>query len=345
MAEIDINKKAITIYNMMINKNDNKIIKHITSLLTAIQISAALHCSDAFSRTSLLFTGITTASIGIQIRNKKIEKECFNEFKNEIKKTDKYKECIEEYNKFIHNLANLIKYLNLSNTKEIIIFYEYLLQAGLLSKKSEETKTINHEYHNFEYEKNPMEELTGARVAGGKTVCRHQSAMLINLLNELGIKACNISAHTATLEEAKRLMRKKSKKLNHSMVGIIEGDNKYIFDCTVDSFVSIDKEKNNLAKRFEYEKNYYYYLPKEFKNFNINTLEIRMSFEKIKKSELNKEELVKLREKIQKIIEDQHKIIASFYLANERIINRISELENELCPHSDEPINEWILKL
>ncbi|MBQ8193193.1 MAG: hypothetical protein IJZ46_03890 [Bacilli bacterium] len=343
MAEIDMEKQKAIIYNIIKNSKTNKTIKYITSLLTGIQITTGINLNDGLPKTIAFLMGISTASIGIQLLNKKTENECNRTFEEEIKKTDQYNECISEYNQFITNLAILIKKLNITNPKEIILFYECLLNQGLLSKKSEVTKLINHEYYNYKYEKNVMEELTGARVASGKTVCRHQSAMLIDLLIELGIKACNISAKTTTISEVKKLIKKRSKKLNHSMVGVIEGDNKYIFDCTVGSFVT--SEPNGLAKRYKTEDEICYYLPKEYKNFNKKSLETRMLFEKIRKSEIDEKELCIAEEKIARLMLENYKIICTFYLENEARLNRIAELENELCPHSDEPINEWVLKL
>lgn len=339
MAEIDVDIIRKNTYIEVLHNLKYTIQKTILNLMTGAEVATGLYANDGTHKTLIFLGALATASIGSKITSNKVYNEFKNVFDNKIKQTEEYQTCIKEYKEFVKNLASLIKYLKIENPKEIIVFYEILLNSGLLSKKSEETGKFHHEYRLYKHEINPMEELSGARIASGKTVCRHQSAMLIDLLNELGIKACNISCKHVGLKEAKKLIKRKSKDYNHSIVGIIENDNKYLFDCTIDTFAEVSQEKkhkNSLANNIEVDDNYYY-LSKKCININENLKEIRKQFDTIKNSQIDKNELATIRKKIEELFEEQMKIIIYFYIKEQERINKIAILEALLCPTEDEP--------
>lgn len=96
----------------------------------------------------------------------------------------------ELYQEFIKNYNKLNKIFDLNDPIQIYTMFNYLLYKGYLSKgkkfefSSEQARDING--------------LFGANVITGKGVCRHISAMLINILNESGIEASQLGVYSTS---------------------------------------------------------------------------------------------------------------------------------------------------
>ena len=91
----------------------------------------------------------------------------------------------ESYMEFIHKICYFFKKLDISNPIVIFGVYSYLLKNGYLSFQ-----------HKFVYRKNIEDcyPLFGTNVIEGEGVCRHISAMLTDIYNEMGFVSYNLSS-------------------------------------------------------------------------------------------------------------------------------------------------------
>ena len=71
------------------------------------------------------------------------------------------------------------------------------------------SKQMNHQYKIFEHESEYLEELLGAKVATGTSVCRHMSSFMADVMNELGYTAANISCTINKEDPIKQLKKRK----------------------------------------------------------------------------------------------------------------------------------------
>ena len=124
-----------------------------------------------------------------------------------------------------------------------------------------------------------------------------------------------------------------------------------MFDCIENSFVGSittsdikDYLKTSGAQSIETKETIYYYISKYQNILNPNTINQRISFEQQNNMTVDIEELKILRKKIEKIMDINNEIIIQFYISQIKRLEKITELESQLCPASDEPILKWVLK-
>lgn len=126
---------------------------------------------------------------------------------NEIKML--YQEVINNYNK-------LNKIFDFNDPIQIYAMFDYLLYKGYLSKNKE-----------FEFTNSDVKDITpifGANVTMGRGVCRHISAMLVDILNVQGIDAFNLGCYAINY----KLNIKKLEKQKYSKDELISFINNYV---------------------------------------------------------------------------------------------------------------------
>lgn len=115
---------------------------------------------------------------------------------------------------------------------EIFTMFDYLLNNGYLSNDKH--------YEWFDDGTKDVNKIQGANVLTGYAVCRHNSEMLRDILNEKGIKACQLNVYCKSdkLDLVKKIVG------NHSITYACNGINSYFFDPT--NSVMFEKDKNKL---------------------------------------------------------------------------------------------------
>lgn len=101
-----------------------------------------------------------------------------------IKNTDTYKRLNNLYVSYIdQNLSKFIKSQGLRDSIDTTIFYQYLLDLGVLSYSG----AYQYDFGRLRslYQTNEILDTLGARVASGRAVCRHISFQLMNLHQSL----------------------------------------------------------------------------------------------------------------------------------------------------------------
>lgn len=104
---------------------------------------------------------------------------------NVIKNTDTYKRLNNLYISYINqNLSEFVKSQGLTDSMDITMLYQYLLDLGVLSYSS--SYRYDFEGLRYRYQENEILDTLGARIASGRGVCRHTSFQLTNLQQNLG---------------------------------------------------------------------------------------------------------------------------------------------------------------
>ncbi len=262
-----------------------------------------------------------------------------------LKSTDTYQRCRYEYTTYIKEIAKLIKSFSFTSSIDCVAYLRLLLASGHFSNNH------IHLYKIFKYEKPEIMSLCGARVTTGKSVCRHQSSFMVDILTELGYQSAVISVVAAKTDNPIKEAKEKKISYNHAVVGITEDNSLYLFDPTNGLYSglprTIDAKKAIEHAIFEYISTGRQYL---ISNPNISILNhgdkektieaIRNSIPRI----LTAEDTKLATSKAELIYLGSMKKQYEFYQSNLERIKRISELYQELTPHEDTPIKSWRLR-
>ena len=145
---------------------------------------------------------------------------CCNELSEEL-----YDDTINDYNNIINNVANLIKKLNISNPDDIFYLVSLLIQSGELSID----KTFCYDNENAW----DIRGYGGIDVLKGTAVCRHEAALLSDILNKCGYDSSVVinSFSTNNIEDK-----------YHTVVFLYDDDSYKIYDPT-NSCTGFNNEK------------------------------------------------------------------------------------------------------
>lgn len=112
-----------------------------------------------------------------------------------LRKTDTYKNCIEDYLEFIYSYASFLNTLGINEADTIAIAYKKMLDAGYLSYNKKHK--YDSRFHNI-YKKKlsyaefmELDELEGCYIATGSSICRHMSSFLTDLEGRVGNNSYN----------------------------------------------------------------------------------------------------------------------------------------------------------
>lgn len=267
------------------------------------------------------------------------------------------------YNEIIKDFNRLNKLFNFIDPNEIFSLYAYALHNGYLSKGKKYT-------HDSTISFDKITKLYGVNIMTGKAVCRHNSAMLRDIYNDLCYQSLSLSVFTdqninlfydmasgtcnndlykknlndlvngKSIEEVFfELIKEKSYLLevldelrisNHALTEVIYDGKGYFFDSTNESILKMSN-----GYLFDENGSVLSLSIKRTKRHNSKT-ETKNIIEKLFLPETTyKEDLVKI-EKAKKVYDDNKDLLEKFYLENHE---KYEEIDNILSK-----INKKVLK-
>lgn len=268
-----------------------------------------------------------------------------NDMASVVRNSLEYKECSRLYDEFIRRVANLIRDMGYSNSMEAVLYFDAFQNGGILSQDS------NNVYYNYKYDRVMTTELLGARMASGRCVCRHYASFAADIFSELGLVASPLMVKREESCNPEERLRNPFITWTHALVGIAEGDKKYLYDPTSSLFA----DKSDFSFKDERYSGYvakptgdefaghYLIYPGNRAVFNRKYKEISYAIGALPLMRLDKEELKCMHEKIEATVTKRIDDIVYFYQSNKKLMREIAELECAISPHGDEPIEKWIL--
>lgn len=276
-----------------------------------------------------------------------------------IKSSEQYAECSELYRKYVKNIANFYKSINLKTALEIATFFDINLGSGMFN-----SEWNLQEYKDFKYQEDYyLAEIAGSTVMTGSSICRHNAPFLTDILDYSGIKACNISVMSYPLQKLRsNIDNLNSMKTNHMITGIIDNNEKFIYDPTnhMPGYFTTTEILNGIDP-------YYLIITDDIAN---NTFEDSRCF-KISEGnivqELHKQFNADKKLELQDFINKKHKKpdfnyhkylleegiittqrykkeILDFCHENRETVQKIKRLNETLNPRSDTKITNWKIK-
>ena len=216
-------KKAITIEN--IKNSNNRLVPELSILLASYGIYS-YKSNPLFSL--LILTGINLLYNNYKDQKRNVSLETFNILCDTLRNTDTYKECMSTYDQYIDKYADFLRSLGMTKPEEVSLFFQYMLDNGLLSYKK------NHHYDRSLLHFNTqqyqlasileLDEFFGCYVATGASVCRHMSSLLTDLQNRVGNSAYNV--YVNFIDSSNDI-----KKANHQYTLINDQDDKIYGYC------------------------------------------------------------------------------------------------------------------
>lgn len=258
-----------------------------------------------------------------------------------LRETEIYKECKEEYNAYIKEVASLIRDTGIKSSKEAVQYLQFLMEEGFFAPNKK------HQYKKYAYCKEYLAELCGAKVLSGTSVCRHMSSFFVDVLSELNYTAANLSVITTNNDPVK-LVKRGIPKWTHAVTAISEEGKMYLFDPTCGMFSSLPKDISfeEIESIFvsqavtEEEKKYYIMNPDSFVINYGRATELTQVLHS-KPSQITKEELEYIRNKVSRIFRGNITNQFAFYFKNEAQRRDITQKVKELSPYSDKRIESW----
>lgn len=146
-----------------------------------------------------------------------------------------YCECLDKYNSYIYNLANLLSDVPVRDDLQMAMLIDLCIQSGLFPV----TGKYNYQAFSFDTDCKYLN-LLGTRVILGESVCRHNAVFSSDLMNTLGYNTFYVS-----VDSLKRKSRKDfktiSKTSTHAVTGIVGSKGRYIYDFTWHTPAYFDK--------------------------------------------------------------------------------------------------------
>lgn len=261
-----------------------------------------------------------------------------------LRTTTTYNELMTEYQKYIKDVAKLVKMVGLKSAKENVVYLHGLMELGYFSKQ------MDHKYQLFKNEREYLVELCGAKVTTGTCVCRHMSAFMSDVMNELGYTAANVSCTLNEDNPVKRI-QKGNVTLDHSVLAVVDDGYKFLFDATNGNFVATPVDfdfteiESILVSQYVIpdKKKYLIVCPK-MGTLNFNREKQCEIINTSKSCTMSVYEVNYLRDKIEKVLQGNMFHQFAFFQLHEVQRKRIEELYKELLPYSDEEIKEHIVR-
>lgn len=343
MKQIDL----ISLNKELLRTRPQRMLKSKQTLIASIVASVQIP-SIVLNETPI-FKILGTSIIGFEllVLKKEWKKEKINddqEIISILRNSNTYQELVEEYHKYIEDIAKLIKETGLSSSKEVLLYLHKLIQSGYFSEY------MKHTYYSFKYEKDMLTELLGAKVATGKTVCRHTSSFIVDIMNTLGYTAANISCRLSDKDPVKQIQRN-NVKLNHAVAGILSEDTKVLFDSTCGVFAALPQdfdfkeiESIHVSQYVTPIKKKYLIMCPQMQYINYGRDNECKTLNTTKLATITYEEVEKLQTRIDKLFKEQEKNNYDFYISHEEQIKKIKSLYQELLPYSDKRIKKHTIR-
>ena len=261
-----------------------------------------------------------------------------------LRTTTTYKELMDEYQKYIKDVAKLVKYVGLPSAKENVVYIHALMELGYFAKQ------MDHKYKLFKNEREYLSELCGAKVVTGTSVCRHMSSFMVDVLNELGYTAANISCTPHDEDPVKRI-QKGNVILDHSVVGVADKGTKFLFDATNGNFAATpvnfdftEIESIHVSQFVIQDRTKYLIVCPKLDTLNFGREEQCKVLNSTKLCTMSTYEVDYLREKITKVIQGNMFRQYAFLQSHEQQRRKIETLYQELLPYSEEEIKTHIVR-
>lgn len=215
---------------------------------------------------------------------------------NIIKNTDTYKRLNNLYISYIdQNLSEFVKSQGITDSMDITMFYQYLLDLGVLSYSS--SYRYDFEGLRYRYQENEILDTLGARIASGRGVCRHTSFQLTNLQQNLGNDVAAFLDLITLSDFDENLWDEYKKRIsnapNHAINIIFDEEGIYGYCSTTRSFFNIE-EKDGVLLYSPVIQNRNLHIPNST-NLNTFSKEIVVN-QKVRKKYVHEDfELCKLR--------------------------------------------------
>lgn len=134
-----------------------------------------------------------------------------------------YKEYLDLYKEFTDDIASLYKELGMDNGLDIVMSYKQCLDNGIFSVTGE------HKYMLYEKDPDLFINLFGGRVTTGECCCRHNAALLSDIMTSMGKLSPKVSVFEAAKAQKKLILKSK-----HLVSGVIHKGKRLLVDPTVD---------------------------------------------------------------------------------------------------------------
>ena len=262
-----------------------------------------------------------------------------------LEKTPVYSRMSENYFTYIHHLTVFLKQFGIKDTKELLCLLELMLETGYFSYN------FSHEYHKYKVDTGEMSGTTGAHVVTGKCVCRHMASFFADVLYKFQIDACNVTVRVKDEYKVEEFIKQGRKQdFNHAVVGIIDGDHKFMFDPTNNVFIGRADTKfkgykeDDVGQTEIKGKNSYVFTSVESLWMNKLHLDEYKKYKKLPMGEIDFDRIVELREKVLNFYLYNKKEFDDFYTKMLKLLQEVYIDIIQLSPKSDEEIKEWVLK-
>lgn len=345
MEQIDVIK-----YRKELKKERPKRLLHDRQALFAAIVGAA-NLPSAILNESAFFRAFSAFVIGLeisQLRRRWKKQEIIEEYKvaEMLRETSTYQELKNEYDSYVKDVAMLIKSAGLKSAKEVISYLQGLMENGFFAKN------MKHQYQKYEYEREYLEELCGVKIVTGKCVCRHMSSFFVDVMNELGYTAANVSC--AVCEEKDdpiKLMQRNKVTLNHAVAGVVDQGQKFLFDPTNGNYIGLPQdfdfkpiESIHVAQYAIKEKKRYLIMNPHSETLNFGRYEEGERMNCTKLATISPYEVKYIREKIEKVLTGNMPNQLMFYMEHEPQRAKIELLYRDIMPFGDEPIKKHLVR-
>lgn len=261
-----------------------------------------------------------------------------------LRTTTTYNELLKEYQNYIKDVAKLLKMVGLKSAKENVVYIHGLMELGYFAKE------MDHKYKLFKNERDYLSELCGAKVVTGTSVCRHMSSFIVDVMNEMGYTAANISCTVNDDDPVKRI-QKGNVELDHAVVGVADQGSKFLFDATNGNFIATpvdfdftEIESIHVSQFVIPDKKKYLIVCPKMDTLNFGREEQCKIIGTTKLCKMSVYEVKYLREKIEKVLQGNMHNQFLFHLMHEPQRRKIETLYQELLPYSEEEIKTHIVR-
>ncbi|MGN0966166.1 MAG: hypothetical protein ACI4OP_01020 [Candidatus Coprovivens sp.] len=293
----------------------------------------------------IIFLLLGGYSVAKTINNWKLYKDIDYNLVLRLEETDVYRRMSENYFTFVHKVAEFAKQFGLKSSKEVLLFFEVMIQNGYFSE------TSNHEYRKYNYIYPEVHGTLGSQVMTGSCVCRHMSSLFSDLMYQMNMTGCNVVVKINYEDTLKQFLKKGSKKeFNHAVLGVVEEDKKFIYDPTNMVFAGrTDKKirgysKDEIAVGPVKEQEGIFIPAKSSVSLNKLHMDALKAYNKASMAYVDQVEIEKLRAKITMLYIKNFDMFVKFYFEFVTLLQDIAADVKQLMPKTDEELKEWVLK-
>lgn len=284
-------------------------------------------------------------SVARTINNWKIYKDIDYNLVLRLEETDVYRRMSENYFTFVHKVAQFAKQFGLKDSKEVLLFFEIMIQNGYFSE------TSNHQYRKYNYIYPEVHGTLGSQVMTGSCVCRHMSSLFADLMYQMNMTGCNVVVKINYEDTVKKFLKiGRKKEFNHAVLGVVEEDKKFIYDPTNMVFAGrCDKKfkgysKDEIAVGPVKEREGFYFPAESSVSLNKLHMDSLRAYNKASMDYVDQIEIEKLRAKVTKLYIEDFDMFEKFYFEFMTLLQDIASDVKQIMPKTDEELKEWVLK-